>query len=197
MPRVGPASPTSSRRRAPGADRRRRARRVCRPHIGGLETLERVIVVTAGSCRPLDKPTRRFSELLASAHRSPRSSSSPREPASILFTGGTTGPPKGVVLSHSHNLNVAQGAVERFGYTEDDVLYSVFPLFHANAKYMSVLTPMVAGARLVIDRRFSASRFWDICAGTGHRLQRPGRDAADPAQAGSERQPTATTRCGW
>ena len=43
------------------------------------------------------------------------------------------------------------------------MLYSVFPLFHANAKYMSVLTAMVVGARLVIDRRFSASRFWEIC----------------------------------
>lgn len=86
----------------------------------------------------------------------------PHEPSSILFTGGTTGPPKGVVLSHTHNLNVARGFVELVGYGEDDVLYSVFPLFHANAKYMSLLAAMASGAKLVIDRRFSATRFWEI-----------------------------------
>ena len=43
----------------------------------------------------------------------------------------------------------------------------MFPLFHANAKYMSVLAAMAAGARLVIDRKFSASRFWEICRREG------------------------------
>ena len=130
------------------------------PYIADIETLERVIVV--GDAPELAKPVTDFGELLAHAP-APFAELQPREPASILFTGGTTGPPKGVVLSHSHNLNVARGAVDRFNYTADDVLYSVFPLFHANAKYMSVLTAMVVGARLVIDRRFSASRFWEIC----------------------------------
>ena len=91
----------------------------------------------------------------------------PSDPASILFTGGTTGPPKGVVLPHNHNLNLAQGVVELVGYTEDDVLFCVFPLFHANAKYMTVLAALVSGARAVINRRFSASRFWDICRREG------------------------------
>ena len=91
----------------------------------------------------------------------------PSDPASILFTGGTTGPPKGVVLPHNHNLNLAQGVVELVRYTEDDVLFSVFPLFHANAKYMTVLAALVSGARAVINRRFSASRFWDICRSEG------------------------------
>ncbi len=130
------------------------------PYIAGIETLERVIVV--GDAPELAKPASDFGELLAHAPAA-FAELAPHEPASILFTGGTTGPPKGVVLSHNHNLNVARGAVERFDYTEDDVLYSVFPLFHANAKYMSVLTAMVVGASLVIDRRFSASRFWEIC----------------------------------
>ena len=71
------------------------------------------------------------------------------------------------MLPHNHNLNLAQGVVELVGYTEDDVLYSVFPLFHANAKYMTVLAALVSGARAVINRRFSASRFWDICRREG------------------------------
>ena len=71
------------------------------------------------------------------------------------------------MLPHNHNLNLAQGVVELVGYTADDVLFSVFPLFHANAKYMTVLAALVSGARAVIYRRFSASRFWEICRREG------------------------------
>ena len=134
--------------------------------IAGLEALELVIVVADGELPKLDKPTRRFSEIF---DRAPESAVEvdPGESASILFTGGTTGAPKGVVVSHAHNLNIARSYVDLVGYTEDDVLYSVFPLFHANAKYMSVLIAIAAGARVVVHRRFSASRFWDICRAEG------------------------------
>jgi crotonobetaine/carnitine-CoA ligase len=87
----------------------------------------------------------------------------PHQPASILFTGGTTGPPKGVVLPHNHNINMALATVDACGYTEDDVLLTVFPLFHANAKYMTIIAAMVAGAKAIVNTRFSASRFWDQC----------------------------------
>ena len=132
--------------------------------IGQVECLEHVIVT--GGAPDLDKPTRDFAELLQHPPADPVELK-PSDPASILFTGGTTGPPKGVVLPHNHNLNLAQGVVDIIGYTEDDVLFSVFPLFHANAKYMTVLAAMVSGARAVINKRFSASRFWDICRREG------------------------------
>src|SRR3954454_7697451 len=132
--------------------------------IGGVESLERVIAT--GPTPDLDKPVEDFADLLAHepAEVVERKAS---DPASILFTGGTTGPPKGVVLPHNHNLNLAQGVCDLIGYTEDDVLYSVFPLFHANAKYMTVLAAMVSGAKCVIHKRFSASRFWSICSEHG------------------------------
>jgi crotonobetaine/carnitine-CoA ligase len=132
--------------------------------IGGVESLERVIVT--GPKPELDKPVEEFADLLA---RDPADvvERSPSDIASILFTGGTTGPPKGVALPHNHNLNLAEGVCEEIGYSEDDVIYSFFPLFHANAKYMTVLAAMVSGAKCVIHKRFSASRFWDICAEHG------------------------------
>jgi crotonobetaine/carnitine-CoA ligase len=68
-----------------------------------------------------------------------------------------------VVLPHNHNINLAVSTAQVARYTEDDVLLSVFPLFHANAKYMTVLAAMVAGAKSIVNRRFSASRFWDQC----------------------------------
>jgi crotonobetaine/carnitine-CoA ligase len=134
--------------------------------IESLAELELVVVVGDGPSPWFEKPSRRYSELFDRAPV-PALEVDPGEPASILFTGGTTGAPKGVVVSHAHNLNIARSYVELVGYTEDDVLYSVFPLFHANAKYMSVLIAIAAGARVVIHRRFRASRFWDICRAEG------------------------------
>ena len=90
-----------------------------------------------------------------------------RDTAVILYTSGTTGPSKGVVLCHEANLNLARHTVDLVGYGPDDVLYTAFPLFHINAKYTSVMCAMEADARLIMDRRFSASRFWDRCRADG------------------------------
>jgi crotonobetaine/carnitine-CoA ligase len=79
----------------------------------------------------------------------------------ILYTSGTTGPSKGVVLTHSANLALAHANIELMEYTSEDVLYTAFPLFHVNAKFTSVTSAMITGARLVLDERFSATRFWD------------------------------------
>ena len=81
--------------------------------------------------------------------------------SAILYTSGTTGPSKGVMVSHEANLNLARNCVWLMSYTSDDVLYTVFPLFHLNAKYSSVMAAMEADARVVMEDRFSASTFWD------------------------------------
>jgi carnitine-CoA ligase len=78
----------------------------------------------------------------------------------ILYTSGTTGPAKGVVLPHSANLALARANVDLMEYTAADVLYTAFPLFHVNAKFTSVVSTLLTGATLVLDDAFSASRFW-------------------------------------
>lgn len=83
--------------------------------------------------------------------------------AVILYTSGTTGAPKGALLSHRANVNLARHTVGLMGYTAEDRLYSVFPLYHSNARYTTVMAGIDAGADVVMHRRFSASRFWDIC----------------------------------
>lgn len=88
-------------------------------------------------------------------------------PSVILYTSGTTGPSKGVVLSHEANLNLARHLKWLVGYESHDVLYTAFPLFHINAKYTSVMCAMESDAKLVMDHRFTASGFWDICRRKG------------------------------
>jgi crotonobetaine/carnitine-CoA ligase len=134
------------------------------PHLGDSPSVEHVVV--AGERSPAANggvPFHDFADLLATEDSVETVDVPPHQPASILFTGGTTGPPKGVVLPHSHNINLGTSTAKVAGYTEDDVLLSVFPLFHANAKYMTTIAAMVVGAKAIINRRFSASRFWEQC----------------------------------
>ena len=84
------------------------------------------------------------------------------DPIMILYTSGTTGPSKGVVLPH----NLMYCAVERFcdgalDVSECDIIYNTMPLFHVHAWHSAVNLALLNGARVVIAEKFSASRFWD------------------------------------
>jgi crotonobetaine/carnitine-CoA ligase len=127
-----------------------------------LPGLERIVV--RGSLAGLEAPAGLAVCSLEEALDADPDPSPPRVVGSdvscILYTSGTTGPAKGVVLPHSANLALARANVELMEYTADDVLYTAFPLFHVNAKFTSVTSALLTGARLVLDDRFSASRFW-------------------------------------
>ncbi len=134
------------------------------PYLGDAPSVEHVVLLGERSADINGgQPLYDFADLLANPGSVDTLDVAPHQPASILFTGGTTGPPKGVVLPHNHNINLGTSTAEVAGYGEDDVLLSVFPLFHANAKYMTTIAAMVVGAKVIINRRFSASRFWDQC----------------------------------
>ena len=83
--------------------------------------------------------------------------------ASILYTSGTTGVSKGVMLSHHYWYDVWSDAVRYARYTEDDVLYSGLPFFHGNAQGITIGPAILADAKAVIVERFSASNLWDDC----------------------------------
>lgn len=100
---------------------------------------------------------------LRTAGRGSHRQSSDSDAAMILFTSGTTGPSKGVVLSHRSTMRLAAGIVEHVGLGSADVLYTTFPLFHIAARFVSVMAAMVCDGEVVVHKRFSASRFWQIC----------------------------------
>ncbi|WP_158550671.1 AMP-binding protein [Geodermatophilus sp. TF02-6] len=136
--------------------------RACAP-----ETVRAVVVSGVGETSGPGGPARLdLADVLAAAP-GPLPQVDPTAAAVVLYTSGTTGPPKGAVLSHRANVNLARHTVALMGYTADDRLYSVFPLFHSNARYCSVMAAAEAGADLVLDRGFSASRFWDTCRAHG------------------------------
>ncbi|GAC50376.1 putative acid--CoA ligase [Gordonia aichiensis NBRC 108223] len=84
----------------------------------------------------------------------------PGDIAALLYTSGTTGPSKGVRCPHAQFYWWGVSTGEQLGITENDVLFTTLPLFHTNA-LNACIQALVAGATIVVGRRFSASRFWD------------------------------------
>jgi len=73
----------------------------------------------------------------------------PSQPAAILFTSGTEGEPKGVVLSHQNILaNVAQ-ARAHFDFYASDILLNPLPMFHCFGLTVGTLLPLMLGVKIV------------------------------------------------
>jgi crotonobetaine/carnitine-CoA ligase len=80
--------------------------------------------------------------------------------ASILFTSGSTGLSKGVMLSHRCEVRYGDIDVALLDLTEDDILYTFYPLYNAGAALCELMPTLVAGGSAVIAPRFSARRLW-------------------------------------
>jgi crotonobetaine/carnitine-CoA ligase len=83
----------------------------------------------------------------------------PLNVAGLLYTSGTTGRPKGVMLTHAAYLYGAEVFVRSTALTPRDRHLIVLPLHHAAAQCHAMVPSLVAGASTVIVERFSASRF--------------------------------------
>jgi acyl-CoA synthetase (AMP-forming)/AMP-acid ligase II len=92
----------------------------------------------------------------------------PREPspvAALMASSGTTGQPKLVPLSESQLLATAAGVARELQLDPSDRGYSPLPLFHINGLVVGVLSALVAGSTIVVERRFSRRRFWAVVEG--------------------------------
>lgn len=76
------------------------------------------------------------------------SESSEEDLASILYTSGTTGPPKGVMLSHKNFLFNAAACAEVIELSEDDLLLSFLPLSHAFERTAGCYLPLLKGSSI-------------------------------------------------
>ncbi|MFJ4476053.1 long-chain-fatty-acid--CoA ligase [Streptomyces xanthochromogenes] len=83
----------------------------------------------------------------------------PDDLAAILYTSGTTGRPKGAMLTHRNIVtNIEVTAVSPFGVKDDDVLYGCLPLSHTFGQVCVMGTCFLAGATLVLAPRFAAEQ---------------------------------------
>ncbi len=84
--------------------------------------------------------------------------------ATLMYTSGTTGKPKGAMLTHDNLLaNAAMGA-ELLPLVEGERVGMILPLFHVNAQIVTCVVPMMVGCEVAMWERFSASTFWQTVA---------------------------------
>ncbi|MCG2634783.1 MAG: AMP-binding protein [Gammaproteobacteria bacterium] len=100
-----------------------------------------------------------FDELLAGSPAPIGVEVSYRNLGMIMYTSGTTGPSKGVLMPHGHLYLFGLGACEHMGLTTRDNYYICMPLFHANALLLQVYGTLVSGGRAVLVKQFRASRW--------------------------------------
>jgi crotonobetaine/carnitine-CoA ligase len=120
-----------------------------------LEHLRERIVVSGKEPAGLDRWTGgqplRFSELDAN----------PEAVTNIYYTSGTTGPPKGCMAGNAYWRGLVMSYLGEYGIGPDDRVLCCLKFFYNDPSWL-LLSSMHAGAPLVVMRRFSVSRFWDV-----------------------------------
>jgi len=87
--------------------------------------------------------------------------------AAVLYTSGTTGTSKGVVIAHRQAYTYAATIGRLLEISEEDVYYAPLPLFHIAGQWAVVYAALQAGATAVIKRKFSVTEFWPDVAEEG------------------------------
>lgn len=87
--------------------------------------------------------------------------------AFLMYTSGTTGPSKLNMYTQSHCVLYGYNNAAEHDYREGDVAYVCLPLFHISAIFGVTMASLLAGASVVMTRRFSVSRFWDEVRSNG------------------------------
>ncbi len=81
--------------------------------------------------------------------------------ALIVYTSGTTGNPKGVVLTQYNIMADAKGISEWHGITNGTRMMCVLPIHHVNGTIVTLATPMYAGGSVVLNQKFQSEHFFE------------------------------------
>ncbi len=86
----------------------------------------------------------------------------PEDTALLLYTSGSTGLPKGAVLSHRAVTSGGRNVVEGHQLTSADRALCVLPVYHINGAMVTVSAPLYSGGSVVMPKRFSAKEYWSL-----------------------------------
>ncbi len=79
----------------------------------------------------------------------------------VVYSSGTTGPSKGIMISNGHALTKAVEVLRICNFTSSDTLYSPLPLFYSMGLLRGVLSVALVGSSIALRDKFSVSSFWD------------------------------------
>ena len=103
-----------------------------------------------------------LSDLLGTASRADAVlEAEPGDVCTIMYTSGTTGPAKGVLMPQAHCYLFGLTAAQRLEITPDDRFFCCMPLFHANGLFMQVYAALHGGASVYVTKRFSVGQWLD------------------------------------
>ena len=100
-----------------------------------------------------------YEDLMSERETNPGIDIHPRDIGAVLFTSGTTGPSKAVMMPHSQLYFFAEELIQVTRLSDQDVYMTGFPFFHANAQLESIYPALVVGIRCVLYEKFSASEW--------------------------------------
>ena len=83
-----------------------------------------------------------------------------KDNALLMYTSGTTGKPKGAMLSHENIIQGGKNVMISHELNSKDKALCVLPLYHINGLIVTVIGPLVSKSSLVLCEKFSASNFW-------------------------------------
>jgi crotonobetaine/carnitine-CoA ligase len=129
------------------------------PHLEILVVYDRERPALADVPRFKRFPVLAFEELPTPREDPPGITLSYRDLCAIMYTSGTTGPSKGVMMPNALCHLFAECTANLTRLTDDDAYFVATPLYHGNAPIMQVYPSLVAGARAVLWPRFSASEW--------------------------------------
>lgn len=133
----------------------------------GLGVAREWVADPTGTGGPLPPTAQRFDTLFSEGPAPPGTTPAPSDPAAVLYTSGTTGPPKGAIVPHEKCLATSREVGLRSRLTADSVLFTALPLFHCNAQEMTTLTALQNDLTAAYDERFHATTYWETASAMG------------------------------
>ena len=121
-------------------------------------------LVARGDSRTIVRPTSADDLELPAAAGAPSAGAVPQAAsrAMLMYTSGTTGTPKGALLSHANMVYAGRAVSASLALTPADRVLSSLPLYHINGQCVATLAPLVSGGSIVLPHRFSASQWWPL-----------------------------------
>ncbi len=127
--------------------------------VAGLPELRRVVALDDGEVPALGVEVAAYGKLASVDGPPPRPQLSPSDLAGVLYTSGTTGLPKGCMMSHGYYMAIPRPYFENGWYGAGDTILTPFPLFHTSGQAITLMAGLTEGAALCFESEFHAGSF--------------------------------------
>ena len=133
-------------------------RKMLEPSWGNIQKIKTVLFATEEGHSDYPNAVL-IKDFLLSGDKTFSTEINPDDSASMIYTTGTTGHPKGVVLGH-RNIMYNSYVLQRYiDLKKEDKALCTMPLFHVNAQIISIMTSIQAGASVVLEEMFKPKTF--------------------------------------